>query len=262
MPGAITRIAPTPSGYLHEGNALNFLLVAALSRARGTDIALRIDDLDVRRCRPEYVDDIFDVLAWLEVAWQRGPRDPADLESHHSLRTRTTYYRSELDVARANGMDAFACRCTRTEIATSGGRSCVASCREHAFDLIPGESALRTETPHGDVVLWRRDDLPAYHLASLIEDRDLGTTHVVRGEDLRESTDIQRYLARYFDADSFAHATFIHHRLIADAHGHKLSKSQLAAGPMTRDDATLARLHSLISVAEFPWLSPDAISRD
>jgi glutamyl/glutaminyl-tRNA synthetase len=155
-------------------------------------------------------------------------------------------------------MDAFACRCTRTEIATSGGHSCVAACRELELDLVPGESALRTSTPHGDVVLWRRDDLPAYHLASIIEDRDLGTTHVVRGEDLRESTDIQRHLAPHFGADAFAHGTFIHHPLITDGEGHKLSKSNLAAGPMARDTATRDRLHSSISEARFPWLSPDA----
>jgi glutamyl-tRNA synthetase len=258
MSGAITRLAPTPSGYLHEGNALNFLIVAGLARVIDADVALRVDDLDVHRCRPEFADDIFDVLAWLQIPWQHGPKDRADLEAHHSLRLRTEYYRAELNTARASGMDAFACRCTRTEIATSGGHSCVAACRELELALVPGESALRTSTPHGDVVLWRRDDLPAYHLASIIEDRDLGTTHVVRGEDLRESTDIQRFLAPHFGADAFARAMFIHHPLITDGEGHKLSKSNLAAGPMTRDTATRARLQSSISEARFPWLSPDA----
>jgi len=260
MPGAITRLAPTPSGFLHEGNALNFLLVSALAQSIGADVALRIDDLDVRRCRREYADDIFDVLGWLDIAWQIGPRDRADLEDRHSLRSRTEYYRAELDSARARGLDAFACRCTRTAIATSGGRSCVAACREQAFNLVPGESALRTSTPHGDVVLWRRDDLPAYHLASIIEDRDLGTTHIVRGDDLRESTDIQRFLAPHFDADNVANATFLHHRLITDDDGRKLSKSTMATGPMVRDDAGRARLQSLISADDVPWLSPDASS--
>lgn len=260
MTGAITRLAPTPSGFLHEGNALNFLLVSALAQSIDADVALRIDDLDVHRCRTEYADDIFDVLGWLDITWQHGPRDRADLEAHHSLRTRTEYYRTELDSARAKGMDAFACRCTRTAIATSGGHSCVASCREQAFGLVPGESALRTSTPHGDVVLWRRDDLPAYHLASIIEDRDLGTTHVVRGDDLRESTAIQRFLAPHFDAADFASAVFLHHRLITDDYGRKLSKSTITTGPIVRDDAARARLQSVISSADVPWLSPDARS--
>ncbi len=260
MTGAITRLAPTPSGFLHEGNALNFLLVSALARSIGADVALRIDDLDVHRCRTEYADDIFDLLGWLDIAWQHGPRSRSDLDAHHSLRTRTEYYRAELDTARANGMDAFACRCTRTAIATSGGHTCVASCREQAYALAPGESALRTSTPHGDVVLWRRDDLPSYHLASIIEDRDLGTTHVVRGDDLRESTDIQRFLAPHFDAHDFANALFLHHRLITDDDGRKLSKSTMTTGPMPRDDFARARLQSLISSEDVPWLSPDASS--
>lgn len=260
MSGAITRLAPTPSGYLHEGNAVNFLIVDRFAKEQDAAVALRIDDADVHRYRAEYVDDIFDVLSWLGIRWQHGPRDRADLEMHYSLGTRTEYYRAELNSARTNGMDAFVCRCTRTAIATSGGHSCVASCREQAFALVPGDSALRTSTPHGDVVLWRRDDLAAYHLASIIEDRDLGTTHVVRGDDLRESTEIQRFLAPHFDAADFANAVFLHHPLVTDDDGRKLSKSTMATGPMSRDGAARARLQSLISADDVPWLSPDASS--
>ena len=87
----------------------------------------------------------------------------------------------------------------------------------------------------GDVVVWRRDDLPAYHLASIVEDRDLGVTDVVRGEDLRASTAVQVFLAPYLGADAFARARFVHHALVTDASGAKLSKSQAGTGrPLDR----------------------------
>ena len=245
MTGAITRLAPTPSGFLHEGNALNFLLVARLGQEQDALVALRIDDIDVPRCRPEYVDDIFAVLDWLQIAWERGPRDRSDLESTHSLSLRTEYYREQLRDARAAGLEIFACRCTRAEISAAGGRGCIGSCRAVGYALVAGESVLRASTPMGDVVLWRRDDLPAYHLASIIEDRDLGTTLVVRGEDLLETTAVQRHLAPYFGALGFVNATFVHHPLVVGADGSKLSKSRSTAGPMVRSDELRSRLESM-----------------
>ena len=58
----ITRLAPTPSGFLHEGNAANLLLVSWLAAAAQGQVALRIDDMDASRYRPAYVDDVFSVL--------------------------------------------------------------------------------------------------------------------------------------------------------------------------------------------------------
>lgn len=247
MPGAITRLAPTPSGFLHEGNAVNFLLVSALAHRAGASVVLRIDDTDSRRYRTEYVEDIFAVLDWLQIDWHSGPRSPADFERDFSQRHRTDYYRSALDGAVAQGLEVFACRCSRSQVRAAGVSGCVGDCRRADFPLVPGESALRADTPTGDVVLWRRDDLPAYHLVSIIEDRDCGTTHVVRGEDLRPSTDIQVHLAPHLGATRFAEATFVHHRLVLGQDGTKLSKSQLAAGPLERSEETLDRIRALAS---------------
>ncbi|MFM8896894.1 MAG: glutamate--tRNA ligase family protein, partial [Actinomycetales bacterium] len=86
---ATTRFAPTPSGFLHEGNAVNFLLVQRLADALGATVLLRIDDMDVDRLRDEYVEDIFEVLHWLGLQWQAGPIDAADLRDRCSLRART-----------------------------------------------------------------------------------------------------------------------------------------------------------------------------
>src|SRR5580698_8544901 len=70
-----TRIAPTPSGFLHLGNVLSFALTAGLARRSGASILLRIDDLDRERVSREYVEDIFDALNFLGIPWDEGPRN-------------------------------------------------------------------------------------------------------------------------------------------------------------------------------------------
>ena len=74
------RLAPTPSGFLHLGNALNFLLIWQCARQNGGKILLRIDDLDSERKRPAYLEDIFESLHWLGIDWDEGPRSPEDFE--------------------------------------------------------------------------------------------------------------------------------------------------------------------------------------
>jgi glutamyl/glutaminyl-tRNA synthetase len=84
----------------------------------------------------------------------------------------------------------------------------------------------------GDVVIWRRDGLPAYHLVSVIEDATMGTTHIIRGEDLRATSALQIYLAGLLGLESVVQATYIHHPLVLGPDGRKLSKSTLAGrGP-------------------------------
>lgn len=252
----ITRFAPTPSGYLHVGNAANALLVAWLAAQADAVIALRIDDVDATRARPEYVEDIFNLMAWLSIPWAIGPRDSADFTSHHSMTRSTERYRSKVTAARARGLDAYACACSRTQVTAIPTGGCPGGCRGLSLPLVPGKTALRMHVPigtdvivgsrvvhldkvMGDFVIWRRDDLPAYHLVSVIEDRDLGTTHIVRGEDLVESTAAQLLLAPHLAANSVADATYLFHGLLVDEDGTKLSKSVGSAGPLTRDDAML-----------------------
>jgi glutamyl-tRNA synthetase len=81
MKFAQTRIAPTPSGYLHLGNAYSFLLTKALAKKHGAKILLRIDDLDRDRYRPEYVEDIFATLDFLEIKIDQGPKNSKEMES-------------------------------------------------------------------------------------------------------------------------------------------------------------------------------------
>jgi glutamyl/glutaminyl-tRNA synthetase len=249
-----TRMAPTPSGFLHIGNAANLLITSWL--AQGGVLALRIDDMDTARTRPEYVQDIFDVTHWLGIDWAIGPRDAPDHASTFALALHTERYRAGLQQLVDSGLQVFACTCSRTDLA--GSRSCVADCRSAARPVVPGESALRAVLPdvevevdgarinlrdaHGDVVLWRRDDLPAYHLVTVLEDRDLGTTDVVRGMDLLDSSALHVWLAARLHA---APIRYRHHGLVPGPMGMKLSKSQGTISPLPRTHDNLGLVAEL-----------------
>lgn len=241
----LTRIAPTPSGFLHEGNRLNFRLTAGLATELGADLALRIDDADSARYRREYAEDVFATLHAMGIAWTIGPRDVEDFEAHWSQRSRTEHYRAQLAEALARGLPAYACACPRSAQRGPATGGCVGGCRGRDLALEPGvtalraavapgavitvgEDAVRLADDMGDFVLWRRDDLPAYQVVSVVEDRDLGTTHIVRGRDLLPSSAAQRHLAPWFGADNVVSAVYVHHDLLVDASGAKISKSTLA----------------------------------
>lgn len=242
---ALTRIAPTPSGFLHAGNRVNISRTVDLARDWGARVALRIDDADASRYRREYVDDIFHTLARMEVAWDLGPRDADDFEMHWSQRSRTAHYRAALVAAREAGMPAYACACPRSAQRGPATGGCVGGCHERHLPLEAGRTALRVAiepgtlievcgrtvdiaAEMGDAVIWRRDDLPAYQLVSVVEDRDLGTTHIVRGEDLLPSSALQVHIAPWLDAANVVSATYVHHPLEVDEHGVKLSKSTVS----------------------------------
>jgi len=229
----LTRIAPTPSGFLHEGNLVNFLLVQQLAHEVGADIALRIDDMDVFRMRPEYVEDIFRCLEWLGIEWQQGPRSVADFEALPSVEERADHYFERLESMIGAGLPAFVCACSRRDLGRDA--RCEKGCAEKRLKLKEGKTAARIRVPEsepelraamGDFVVWRREDLPAYQLQSLIDDEEMGVTHIVRGEDLRDSTVAQRYLARFIPDSTFLKADVRHHPLITGESGAKLSKSQ------------------------------------
>ena len=239
MSGLRTRIAPTPSGFLHAGNALNFLIAHQLAREEAGTVLLRIDDLDTDRVRPEYIEDIFDFLHWLGISWDEGPRDADDFHRNWSQRARLNAAKAMLVTLRSSG-HLYACDCSRKII-----QSC--ACRDRSIPLeapdvcwrlrVPDPCKVRSNKwPFGedtidlhrdlpDPVLRQRNGSPSYQLASLADDAHFGTTLIVRGEDLLPSTACQTYLAGLLGLPSFFGARFIHHALVVDAHGRKLSKS-------------------------------------
>ncbi|RFP65784.1 hypothetical protein D0N36_07595 [Hymenobacter lapidiphilus] len=112
----VSRLAPTPSGFLHLGNAVNFTLTWLLTRRAGGTLHLRIDDLDRARFRPAYLDNIFRTLAWLGLDYDHGPSGPDEFERHYSQQHRLAEYEAALQAARAAHPALFyACRCSRTE---------------------------------------------------------------------------------------------------------------------------------------------------
>ena len=241
-----TRIAPTPSGYLHLGNAANALVTAWWATEQGGSLHLRIDDLDTDRVRPAYIDDILDLLTWLEIEWVGGPRSAEDCMRDRA--DRVAMARDSLNAARAAGLPVYACRCSRRELRGVPTGGCPGECRSHELDLVPHQTALRLAVEPGtimrvdnvdvdlaaalgDFVVWRRDDLPAYQWASVLEDDRRGITHILRGKDLVESTAAQAHLADLLDLPHATHLDVRHHDLVLDGSGSKLSKSQMGSSP-------------------------------
>lgn len=236
----ISRIAPTPSGYLHIGNAVNFLITWLAVRLRGGTLHLRIDDLDRDRCKPVYIDDVFRTLEWLGIEPDSGPSGTEDFLRNYSQTLRYDTYKAALIQMRENGAHLYACTCSRKMLA--GTPLYPGTCRHSHHELVPHESAMRITVPEdteivlggetvaldrvmGDFVVWRRDDIPAYQLVSVVEDKRLDVNLIVRGVDLFQSSAAQRFLAPYLKADAFARATFVHHDLLLRPDGSKFSKS-------------------------------------
>ncbi len=88
-----TRIAPTPSGFLHLGNVLSFSITAALAKKHSAKILLRIDDLDRARANDQYLQDIFDTLNFLEIPWDEGPRNVNEFKNAYSQAHRMACHR-------------------------------------------------------------------------------------------------------------------------------------------------------------------------
>ena len=239
-----TRIAPTPSGYLHVGNIFSFSLTVALARRSGASVLLRIDDMDRDRVTTEYVDDIFETLRFLNIPWDEGPRDAVEFKREYSQVHRMGLYNDALESLRRTG-SVFACTCSRSDLR---GGIYPGTCRELGLSLDdPGMSwRLRTtdcgmltvrmlsggdvpaELPAEmkDIVVRKKNGLPAYQLCSLVDDVHFGVDLVVRGEDLWPSTLAQQCLAlRLAGAEAFRAASFYHHPLLVGAGGEKLSKS-------------------------------------
>lgn len=258
-----TRIAPTPSGYLHRGNAANALLTHWWAQSVGGSTFLRIDDVDAPRVRQEYVDDIHEVLHWLGIDITRSEDCSAGPHPVRERPLRIARARAALDRALALGLPAYACSCSRSMLNRVPVGGCPGGCRTASRAWESGQTALRVAVPvgstvevdgravdlaaaMGDFVVWRRDDVPAYQWLSLVEDSDLGITHILRGIDLLESTAAQLHLARYLDDRGFEEVHVRHHDLVIDVRGRKLSKSQLGSeSGMPRTEATRGDIRSL-----------------
>ncbi|MFA6266714.1 MAG: tRNA glutamyl-Q(34) synthetase GluQRS [Pseudolabrys sp.] len=261
----VFRFAPSPNGYLHLGHALSALLNADAARAAGGRMLLRIEDIDVTRCRPEFETAIDEDLAWLGVRWEQ----PVRRQSRHF-----GDYGAALGKLEAMGL-VYPSFESRAEIASlvaarvrQGARSQdwprdpdgaplypgaakelsaderarrIAAGEPYALRLDMAKAVARTGTltwqeaergmiaadpaAWGDVVLARKDAPASYHLAVTVDDALQGVTDIVRGQDLFHATGVHRLLQSLLGLPA---PRYHHHRLILDAEGRKLSKSTAA----------------------------------
>lgn len=232
------------------GHAYSAALGHALARSSGGKFLLRIEDLDPGRCRPEFVDGIFEDLDWLGL----GHDGEAIVQSE-----RTASYAEALEALKERNL-VYACFCTRAEIAQSlsaphgdAGSHYPGTCRK-----LPDDPGRRASTPHcwrldshmaltiaglpewaehdgmryrsrredfGDAILARKDAPSSYHLSCVVDDAASGVNIVVRGEDLRLSTPTQRLLQILLGLPEPA---YVHHPLVTHDDGQRLAKRDIA----------------------------------
>ncbi|MDA8101826.1 MAG: glutamate--tRNA ligase [Nitrospiraceae bacterium] len=216
------RFAPSPTGYFHVGGARTAFYNWMMARKAGGKFVLRIEDTDAERNREEWVDGILDALSWLGVTWDEGPFRQSE---------RMGLYAQAASKLYASGA-AYYCDCTREEIdarvKASGGKAGYDRyCRDRGLGPESG-GALRFRVPlpgattfvdlvrgevtvdHGnieDFVLIKGNGAPLFVLANVVDDIDMGITHVVRAEEHLPNTPKSILVFRALGAElpSFGH---------------------------------------------------------
>ena len=239
------RLAPSPTGYLHMGHAATFWLAQERCRRRGGTLVLRVEDLDHERCRPEFVGSLIEDLRWYGLTWDEGPYVQSE---------RMSFYLSAWRKLAAVGA-IYPCTCTRRDVERAaraphaGEHEAVypGTCRplqpvsvaadgpglvNWRFRTSPGTAVAFEDCRAGrqeyvvgrdfaDFVVWRRDGVPAYQFAVVVDDAAMRVTEVVRGEDLLPATaqQILLYQALGHPVPAFYHAPLVH-----GADGQRLAK--------------------------------------
>jgi glutamyl-tRNA synthetase len=245
----ITRLAPSPTGALHLGNARTFLVNWLLARQNGWRIILRIEDLDGPRIKRGADQQAIDDLRWLGIDWDEGPI--------YQSQRRSLYLAAENRLLDQG--DAYFCICTRKDVeaaasaphAEDGSALYPGTCRNKGFnqdfvqallhggrppavrfkhiprlvqfdDIVAGPQSFDVSRQIGDFVIAKGDMLPAYQLAVVVDDADMGVTHVVRGSDLLDST--ARQLLLYEHLQLGTPPMYYHLPLVIGPDGRRLAK--------------------------------------
>lgn len=238
-----TRFAPSPTGYIHIGNLRTALFNYLIARQASGEFILRIDDTDQERSKQEYIDQLQRDLEWLGITWDRMEQQSKRLDFYHDaaqkMRDMGKFYEcfespTDLDLKRKKqlnmGKPPVYDRAALTLSAqdkdelrkTHGGywRFMLDHERIEWNDGILGDLSIDAASV-SDPVLIRADGQILYTLASVVDDTDMGVTHVVRGSDhvTNTATQIQIINALGGNVPSFAH-----HSLLTDVQGGALSK--------------------------------------
>jgi glutamyl-tRNA synthetase len=243
-PALIGRLAPSPTGALHLGNARTFLLAWLSVRARGGALLLRVEDIDGPRVKPGAERECLEDLRWLGLDWDGGAVRQTD---------RLVHYAAAAERLVAAGR-AYPCVCTRKEVEEAAsapheegheGPAYPGTCRgkwrtaaeakaatgrEAALrfrverDRVPFADCFRGSEPgpvHGDFVICKRDGGPAYQLAVVVDDAAFGISEVLRADDLLPSTPRQLLL---YEALGLRPPQFCHVPLVVGGDGLRLAK--------------------------------------
>jgi glutamyl-Q tRNA(Asp) synthetase len=286
----VFRFAPSPNGHLHLGHAYSALVNHDMARAAGGRLLLRIEDIDTVRCRPEYEAAIHEDLAWLGIASDEKVRRQSEhfddyREALAKLEAERLVYpsfesRSELNAMVAererdgrrwprdpDGVPLYPGRARKLSRAEAEhrrqagepftlrlamdaaiARAGVLTWTETGAGL-QGQTGRVTASPQmwGDVILARKEAPTSYHLAVVIDDAFQGVTDVVRGQDLFRATGIHRLLQALL---GLPEPVYHHHRLILDAGGRKLSKSNMATSlrELRADGATPVDIRRMVGL--------------
>jgi glutamyl-tRNA synthetase len=236
------RLAPSPTGAQHVGNARTYLIAWLSARAQGASITLRIEDIDSPRVKAGSAELIEEDLRWLGLDWDDGP---------YIQTQRLSLYESALEILKAKEL-IYPCTCTRSDIEQAAS----APHLDHEGPIYPGTcshrkaaDALTLDRPYawrfrvadspafddlyrglthidlkqvgGDFVVWKSSRTPAYQLAVVVDDAAMGITEVIRGDDLIPSTPRQLLLYR---ALGFQPPRFGHVPLVVGPDGRRLAK--------------------------------------
>ncbi|CAM4042819.1 glutamate--tRNA ligase [Palleronia rufa] len=246
-PPVVTRFAPSPTGFLHIGSARTALFNWLYARGRGGRFLLRIEDTDLARSTPEATEAILSGLTWLGLDWDGEAVSQADRAPRHA----------EIARQMVESGTAYKCFATREEIeaareaARAQGRSTLfrspwrdadpASHPDAPYairvraplegetvieDTVQGRVSIRNDQLD-DMIVLRSDGTPTYMLAVVVDDHDMGVTHVIRGDDHLNNAARQGliYAAMGWDQPAMAHIPLIH-----GEDGKKLSKRHGALG--------------------------------
>ncbi|MAS63922.1 MAG: tRNA glutamyl-Q synthetase [Coraliomargarita sp.] len=256
------RIAPTPTGYLHLGHARTFWI--AMQRAQQADgqLIYRNEDLDTLRCKVAYAESAVEDLRWFGIDWDEGAGDKkGGAFGPYSQSQRTRMYQSAWEQLKNTGA-IYPCEKSRKDVAHAGQaphaedaaalepiypenwRPPIGTGKDAAH---PGAKNWRFRVPanrtisfndgrlgpckfdclkdFGDFLVWRKDGVPAYELAVVVDDAAMRITEVVRGEDLLISTARQLLV---YEALQLAPPAFYHTPLMIDSEGRRLAKRNLS----------------------------------
>jgi glutamyl/glutaminyl-tRNA synthetase len=253
----IGRLAPSPTGLLHLGHARTFWIAFERARATGGILWLRDEDLDPQRSRPEFSTAMKEDLRWLGITWQHEMRQSDRLSHYHSALEQLIAFGhaypctcSRKDLAQFtqaphedDDEPLYANRCRPTSErdchpersegpAVSSQSQKIQKNSSYRFrvpdneaitftDLHAGPQSFTAGVDFGDFLIWRKDNLPSYQLACVVDDAATHITEVVRGRDLLKSTARQILLQRALGLPT---PQYFHCDLLRDEQGIRLAK--------------------------------------